>query len=118
MSCEVELLRGVAADAEREVRARLTGFFGGIVRSYLPQVWVFTTEEGTASLRVAADGRVTVTPGAAATADVTIEVGHARLRAALTTRDRSRVPPGPLTVTPHTAKGRAAFDYLRGRIGL
>jgi len=113
-----ELLRTVGAEAERQVRSQLSGFFGGFVREYLPQVWVFRTEEGSASLSVAADGKVAVTAGEAATPDVTIEIGYARLRAALTTRSRAAVPPGPLTVTPHSTKGRVAFDYLRGRLGL
>jgi hypothetical protein len=38
--------------------------------------------------------------------------------AALKTRNKDAVPPGPLTVTPHTAKGKTAFDYLRSRLGL
>ena len=113
-----ELLRGVAPDVEKEVRSRLSGLFGGIVRSLLPQAWEFRTDRGTASLAVGADGTARVVAGAAPHPDVTIEVGYERLRAALTSRDRTKVPAGPLTVTPHTAKGRTAFDYLRGRLGL
>jgi hypothetical protein len=118
MSCVEGLLTSVARDVEPEIRNRLRGFFGGMIRAYLPQTWVFRTEDGTASLHVDAAGTVTVSSGAANPADVTIEVGHERLRAALTTRRRDAVPPGPLAVTPHTAKGRAAFGYLRDRIGL
>jgi hypothetical protein len=118
MSCVTGLLEAVARDVEPEVRQRLRGFFGGMIRAYLPQTWVFQTDDGAASLRVALDGAVTVTPGIATPADVTIEVGHERLRLALTTRKREAIPPGPLTVTPHTAKGKAAFGYLRDRIGL
>lgn len=118
MSCIEELLRSAGRDAETRIRSQLSGFFGGMVRHYLPQVWVFRTEEGSASLSVAADGKVSVASGEAAKPDVTIDIPHARLRAALTTRQRAAVPPGPLNVTPHTAKGRVAFDYLRGRLGL
>jgi len=71
-----------------------------------------------ASLTVDKNGTVSVAGGAAAHPDVTIETGHDRLVTALTTRSRDAVPPGPLTVTPHTSKGRTAFDYLRGRLGL
>jgi hypothetical protein len=112
-----ELLGPVAREAQKEIRSRLKGFFGGMIRHFLPQVWVFRTEEGTATLCVARDGAVTVTRGAASPADVTIDVGHARLATALATRGKT-VAPGPLTVTPHTAKGRTAFDYLRSRLGL
>lgn len=112
-----ELLGPLAERAQTEVRARLNGFFGGILREFLPQIWVFTTEEGTASLCVAADGSATVRPGAAAPPDVTVEVGHARLVAALSGKGGSSAA-GKLAVTPHSAKGRAAFDYLRPRLGL
>ena len=74
------------------------------------------TEEGTVSLSVDKKGKVIALSGAVDSPDVTIETSHARLKAAFETRDRSKVPPGPLTVTPHTAKGRTAFDFLRGRI--
>ncbi len=112
------LLAPVARDAEPQLQQQLRGLFGGIVRAYLPQTWVFRTEEGVATLRVDPSGRFSVVAGALDPADVTVEVGHARLAAALTTRRREAVPPGPLTVTPHTSKGRTAFEYLRGRLGL
>ncbi|MGA7477079.1 MAG: hypothetical protein WBW47_07725 [Thermoplasmata archaeon] len=114
----VTLLEQVARDVQPQLQSQLSGFFGAIVRAYLPQTWVFKTEKEVASLVVATTGAATVSAGAAAKPDVTIETDHERLVAALTTRSRAQVPPGPLTVTPHTSKGKAAFDYLRGRIGL
>lgn len=113
-----ELLKATAAQVEPEVQKQLKGLFGGIVRNYLPQEWVFRTEHEVAALRVDGSGHVTVATAASAHPDVTVEIPQDRLVAALTTRDRSKVPPGPLSVTPHTAKGKAAFDYLRSRIGL
>jgi hypothetical protein len=118
MSSIQDLLRTAAAQFEPEVQKQLKGLFGGIVRNYLPQEWVFRTEHEVASLRVDATGHVTVGPTASAHPDVTVEIPHDRLAAALRTRDRKSVPPGPISVTPHTAKGKAAFDYLRARIGL
>jgi hypothetical protein len=118
MSCIEDLLRATGAQFEPELKRRLSGLLGGIVRAYLPQLWVFRTEHETVSLRVDAAGRVTVTSGAEPRPDVTIEVPHDRLATALRTRDRSAVPAGPLTVTPHTAKGKTAFDYLRSRLGI
>jgi hypothetical protein len=91
---------------------------GGIIRAYLPQAWVFTTDHGSATLTVDTSGAVSVADGASAHPDVTIEIPFQTLHMALTTHQRDAVPPGPVHATPHTAKGRAAFDYLRGRIGL
>lgn len=118
MSCIEGLLRDAGHQFEPEIQRRLQGFLGSIVRSYLPQTWVFKTDDGSASLHVDTDGKVSVTSGTSPRPDVTVEIPHDRLVAALKTRNREAVPPGPLTVTPHTAKGRTAFDYLRGRIGL
>lgn len=118
MSCVERLLQSVAKEAEPEIQQRLHGLFGGMIRAYLPQTWVFRTEDGTASFLVDPSGKITVKPGAVNPADVTIETSHDRLKIALTTRRREAVPPGPFTVTPHTAKGRTAFEYLRGRLGL
>jgi hypothetical protein len=113
-----ELLRTTATQFEPELRSRLDGFLGGIIRAYLPQAWEFRTEHETVTLEVDANGAVRVHAGPAAKPDVTIEIPKKRLVVALTTRRREAVPPGPLTATPHTTKGRAAFDYLRGRLGL
>jgi hypothetical protein len=118
VSCVEKVLEGVARDLQAEVQNRLRGFFGGMLRHYLPQTWVFRTEDGTATLRVDEQGAVSVTSGALAPADVTVEVGHDRLRQMLTTRSRDPNPTGPLHVTTHSAKGKAAVGFLRERLGL
>jgi hypothetical protein len=118
MSDVEKLLREAAREIEPQLQHRLKGFLGGIIRSYLPQTWVFQTEAGTASLVVERDGTTSVVGGASPHPDVTVEIPHDRLVAALKTRDATKVPPGPLTVTPHTSKGKTAFDFLRGRLGL
>jgi len=114
----VAALQSVGNDVQPQVQAQLGGFFGGMVRAYLPQTWVFRTEKEVASFTVDRAGSVSVVAGAATPADVTIETGHDRLVTALRSRSRDKVPPGAITVTPHTQKGRTAFDYLRGRLGL
>jgi hypothetical protein len=113
-----DLLSSAGASLEPEIRRRLGGLLGGIIRAYLPQGWVFKTDRGTATLTVDAAGAVSVAEGASAHPDVTIEIPFEILHKALTTRQRDGLPKGPVHVTPHTSKGRAAFDYLRGRIGL
>ena len=118
MSCLEGLLRDAARELEPQLQRQLRGFFGGMVRHYLPQVWVFETDQETVALSVDATGAVAVRPGHDANADVTVRLGHDQLRAALTSRSRDRVPPGAVDVTPRTAKGKAAFGLLRGRLGL
>ncbi|MCI4348762.1 MAG: hypothetical protein L3J93_00875 [Thermoplasmata archaeon] len=118
MSCLKPALEAVGHDLEPRLARSLQGMLGGMIRAYLPQRWVFVTEEGTASLTIDERGHASVADGPLVSPDVTIASSHARLSAALTTRDRTRIPPGPFTATPHTAKGRAAYEFLRGRLGL
>ena len=120
MSCIHGLLRDLAPTLERQVQARLAGFFGGMLRSYLPQTWVFRTEAEVASLRVDQRGTVLVLPEEATPVDVTVEVDHDRLLQALTDR-AGPAPPGTggrVLVTAHTAKGKVAYGLLRDRLGL
>jgi hypothetical protein len=112
------MLQSVARDVQPQVQSQLGGFFGGMVRAYLPQTWVFRTEQEVASLTVERSGVVTASDGPSTNPDVTIETTHARLEAALVERSRAKAPPGAFHVTAHTSKGRTAFDYLRGRLGL
>lgn len=121
MSCIVGLLRNAAPALEAQVQSRLQGFFGAMLRHYLPQIWVFRTEEEVASLEVDPGGHVAVHDGARVPPDVTIEVGHERLRRALGERTRpapTSGPPARFAVTTHTAKGKAAYGLLRDRLGL
>lgn len=113
-----DLLEKTAPDLESMIKPQLSGFAAALVRPYLPQRWVFETEAETGSLIVEKTGAVHAKAGAVEDADVTLKVGLERLRIALTTRKKELVPPGPLTVTPHTSKGQTAFQFLRSRLGL
>jgi len=114
----LDLLNQLAPDLERQLKPQLKGVFGGIVRGYLPQTWVFVTEQETATLQVGVDGSAQGLPGAAAHPDVIVETSHARLVIAFTTRDKTKVPHGATKVTPTTEKGRTAFQFVRSRLGL
>ncbi len=119
MSCIESLLRESAPALEAQLRSRLRGFFGSILRQYLPQTWVFRTEGEVASLHVDAQGTVGVSPGTRLPADVTIEARHERLRRALAERSSAgRDEDGPVRVVAHTAKGKAAYSLLKDRLGL
>jgi hypothetical protein len=113
-----EALAQAAPSLEAEVKTRLGGFLGGIVRSYLPQTWVFRTPGDAASLTVDGTGHVTVSPAALDNPDVTIELAAGALPQLLASRGKAAGPPAGVRVTTHTPKGKTAFDYLRGRLGV
>lgn len=118
MTSTAGTLTEAAPSLEAEVKTRLGGFLGGIVRSYLPQTWVFRTEQDAASLVVDPSGRVTVAPSALPSPDVTVELPHGELARLLASRGKGSPPEGKVRVEAHTPKGRTAFDYLRSRLGL
>jgi hypothetical protein len=117
-SSVADLLRPLVPELDARLKGAMNGLTGMVIRAHLPQNWTFVTERSQGSLVVSREATVLVVDGALPSPDVTVETSHARLEAALTTRDRRQVPPGPLTVTPHTEKGRRAFEFLRGRLGL
>lgn len=118
MSCVTGLLAEAAKGVEAQLKPQLIGFFGGIVRAYLPQRWVFVTEEGSATVGVETTGDIWVRDGAEASPDVTVRASHARLKKALTGRPGTVPSADQIQVTPHTARGRTAFDFARRRFGL
>lgn len=119
MDSIASLLGYLCPDIERRLKPSLRGITGMIVQTYLPQVWVFETETETATLVVDAHGNAHVEGGASPGRDVTIRWKHDLLSSVLRTRSRVSVPGGVRpTIMFHTPKGRRAFDYLRGRLGL
>jgi hypothetical protein len=115
----VDLLRPVCSEIEGQLRPHLNGFFGGMIRSYLPQVWVFRTDQGECGIRVDPNGHASVLEIPPATSDVVVEWTDRQLNAALATRDKHQVPPGPPPqIQFRSEKGKTAFSFLRTRIGL
>lgn len=113
------LLTRSAPEIEAQLKPQLKGLLGGLIRGYLPQVWVFKTESDTASLVVSAVGDVRVFRGEARPVDVLIEWGHAQLTTALRERRKSAIPPGgPPSTSFFSPKGRTAFNFLRNRLGI
>lgn len=118
MSCLTELLESLRPEVENGLKPHLRGIFGGLIRPYLPQTWVFVTEAEVATFYVDPSGETAVSPVAGARPDVTIVVDHAVISAALSTRDSRQVPPGNKEIRFQTQKGQTAFNFLRGRFGL
>ncbi|MFZ0891306.1 MAG: hypothetical protein WB778_00400 [Thermoplasmata archaeon] len=117
---EIEsLLSSLGPDIESKLKHHLRGFFGGVVRGYLPQVWAFKTETESGSLTVTAEGKVHVSAGVSRHCDVLITWSHKQLVAALRTRDRDQVPPGAApSIEFNTKRGKTAFSFLKSRFGL
>jgi hypothetical protein len=108
----------LCADIERQLKPAVRGIFGGIVRGYLPQRWQFTTENDAAIMSVDSAGNATVIRGGSKDVDVSVQTTAAKMVAIVKYRDASKVPAGIFEVTTHTAKGKTAFGFLRGRLGL
>ncbi|MCI4365270.1 MAG: hypothetical protein L3K10_04320 [Thermoplasmata archaeon] len=118
MATTAELLEKIAPQIEKELQPRLQGLIGSFVRAYLPQVWVFETEDEATTVRIEPTGKVTVVAGSSPSPDVSVHAPKERLHQLLATRTRPASMPADVRVVPHTAKGRAAFDQVRGRFGL
>jgi len=118
MACIEGLLHDICSEIEAQLKPNISGLFGGIVRSNLPQSWVFRTESETVTLHVDRSGNASVLRGILRNSDVTIEWGHELLSITLRTRNRPSVISNPPKVSFQTQKGATAFNFLRGRLGL
>src|SRR5437016_2299144 len=105
MGSIADLLEGMRSEIEGQLKSNLRGFFGGMIRAYLPQAWVFTTETETVTLHVDPEGNVFVRSVRDASPDVIIQGTQAALSAALSTRNPALVPPGSIKARPVTSKG-------------
>lgn len=119
MSQLLPALQRIAPGIQHELQGRLASFAGMFIVGYLPQTWAFVTEDGSAALSVDQKGTVVAELGAPPSPDVTVEWGHDALVAALLRQKRAPAASDPkLRVTPHTPKGKTAYEFLRGRFGL
>lgn len=112
---------GMIRQIQMVLTGALSGPMGPMVRSYLPQVWVFETDRGTVTLAADAGGRITSFAGGMQQRDVTVRVPYDRLVAAFQSSGGRRGPPAsgaPPQVTYHTEKGNTAFGFLRSEFGL
>lgn len=118
MTGVVGLLGRVCTEIESQLKPNLSGLRGMIVRPYLPQVWVFKTEDEIVTVTVDEQGHASAVEGNSPQPDITIETTHEILSNALETRKRTWVSPDQYCVTAHTKKGKGAYDYLKGYLRL
>jgi hypothetical protein len=114
-----QTLTGLCEEIERQVKPNLRGVMGLLVNGYLPQVWVFETENGSWTLFIDTEGNARVFPGTDPDRDVTIRWKHDSLVSIIESRNRVSVSDGDYPdIFVQTEKGRAAFNYLKKEIGL
>jgi hypothetical protein len=89
---------------------------GGVVRAYLPQVWVIITERETLSVEADTQGDLRISRGELGARDGTITICHDILANALQTG--ASPLPSSYHVVFHTAKGKRSFEFLRSQFGL
>ena len=120
MTCISNLLGRVAPTVESQLKPKLVGFTGFLVRGYLPQRWVFETGQERASLIVDIDGNTEATLGVIESPDVLITTTHDTLSTALEAanglRSRDSVIRGQITPRFYTTKGEIAFNFLRSKL--
>ena len=113
-----ECFTPICREAEIEIKKNLRGLAGGIIRGYLPQLWIFKTENETVSFRVDNNGNTSVIEGSNNNPDVIIEIEHNYLVTALQTRSQPNFQPQFYDVKAITQKGQTAFGFLKKRFGL
>jgi len=118
MTCLLDLFESNRDYIEDQIKPNLRGLIGLMVTGYLPQNWVFITEEETVTLSIDKKGNAVVIGEAVGNPDATIEIDHKYLSTALRERGRPDFPPKRIDVTLHTSKGKTAYGYLRKHFGL
>ncbi len=119
MSSIISLLDGVCPEIESQLKPRLSGLQRFLIIQFLPQTWVFETENQVVSLVVDQQGSAFTQAMNRGGRDVTIRWKHDYLASVLKTRSIAHVPQGESpTIIFHSLKGRTAFDFLRKRLGL
>ena len=120
MTCIAGLLSRLVPEIEAQLKPTLTGLAGLFVRGYLPQTWVFDTGIERVSLIVDVNGNVRVSSEGVEPADVLVTATHHTISTALEAanglRSKESVVRGPTNARFSTAKGEAAFNFLKDKL--
>lgn len=119
MSELMEIFESLCPEIEKELKPKLNSILlGPFIKGYLPQQWVFRTEKETVTFSVDKKGIASVKEGEVKEPDVTIEIDHEFLVAALKSRSQPEKSPEKNEIEFHTTKGETAFNFLKKQLGL
>ena len=119
MTCLITSFEPICSEVETKLKKALAGAITGyVVQRYLPQHWVFKTEEETVTFIVDHKGNCSIVNEASDSPDVTIEIDHEYLATALKTRKPPTLEPKKKEQKFHTLKGETAFNFIKDYLGL
>lgn len=112
------LLDALVPEVQREAKKALSGLLtGAIVRGYLPQAWVFETEDEKVTFYVDVDGNVRTIEGEVEDPDVGVRGSAEDLAYVLRERNLPEGAGKRILYKVHTNKGKAAWTLLKNRFG-
>lgn len=108
-----EFVTSLAKKVESEVKKRLVGLGGFVIRSQLPQTWTFKIDQEAFSFQMDKQGNVKVSSGLLPEPDVRIETSYERLMINLRSGSPGESPPSTTGVSFGSNRGRRAYFYVR-----
>lgn len=116
MSSLTGLFQRFCEEMMKRLKTELGRFYtGGYMSRYLPQTWVFKTENEVLTVVMDNEGNVILSGTDSKTPDVTIHTTEITLTNALQSNAK---PKWQWQVAFNTKKGEAAYTYMRGKFGL
>lgn len=108
------LLEDYRPEIEEKIKPHLDGLRGVIVKTRLPQVWSFRTEQESVSIFIDKDGKTKVKAGESQAPDVTIEWKQDFLCSVLSKKSAKDIPSGERPdITIHSPKGHDGYSIVR-----
>ena len=77
MTCLNEIFQPICQEVQKELKKYLSGILtSDFIKPYLPQHWVFITEQETITFMVDKKGNTSLADGESEAPDVTIKIDH------------------------------------------
>jgi len=110
------VLQKFCEEMMKRLKTELGRFYtGGYMSKYLPQTWLFKTENEAFTIVMDSEGNVVLSGTESKTPDVRIYTTEITLSNALQSNVK---PKWQWHVAFNTKKGEAAYTYMRGKFGL